>query len=327
MRQTPVCSPRIQIHERQQVIEVKIAFFDSGIGGLTVLHEAIKRLPDEDFLYYADTKHVPYGTKTLEEVNRFVKESVAEIMRENIKALVVACNTATSAAIDELRGMYDIPIIGMEPAVKPAVERSLGEGKRVLVFATPLALSLTKYADLVARVDDHSIVDSIPLPELVQYCEQLEFDAGIIGKYFEAKLASVDLSRYGTMVLGCTHYPFYKLILREILPPHIELIDGSRGTVKRLVRMLESSPEQGDGNPRGTQDVRGNQDTGDAQDTCDTQDTRNIQGTRDVSNVRDIRTPESGGKPDILADIHFMCSDHNEHYINKMKLALAFLNR
>ncbi|GGA45113.1 glutamate racemase [Paenibacillus physcomitrellae] len=217
---------------------MRIAFFDSGIGGLTVLNEAIRKLPDEDFLYFADTLHVPYGTKSLAEVNQYVKESVQAIMQEEIKALVVACNTATSAAISELRGMYSIPIIGMEPAVKPAVEISLEEGRRVLVFATPLTLSQAKYTDLVARVDDHSIVDSFPLPELVPYCESLNFDPVEIGQYFRTKLAPLDLSQYGTVVLGCTHYPFYRDILREVLPAHIELIDGSKGTVKRLTTML-----------------------------------------------------------------------------------------
>ncbi|ANS77114.1 glutamate racemase [Paenibacillus yonginensis] len=218
---------------------MRIAFFDSGIGGLTVLSEAIRRLPAEDFLYFADTLHVPYGTKSLAEVNQYVKESVHAIMQEEIKALVVACNTGTSAAISELREMYSIPIIGMEPAVKPAVEKSLGKGRRVLVFATPLTLSQVKYTELVARVDDHSIVDSFPLPELVPYCESLNFDPVEIGHYFRTKLAPLDLNQYGTVVLGCTHYPFYRDILQDVLPAHLELIDGSKGTVKRLISMLD----------------------------------------------------------------------------------------
>lgn len=220
---------------------MRIAFFDSGIGGLTVLTEAMKKLPKEDFLYFADTLHVPYGTKTLPEVKRFVQESVSTVMREEIKALVVACNTATSAAIEELRRMYDIPIIGMEPAVKPAVKRSQAAGKRVLVFATSLTLSLSKYTDLVARVDDHKVVDSMPLPELVQYCEQLHFDRDEIERYFSRKLSGIDLGQYSTIVLGCTHFPYYKGILKQILPPHIELIDGSRGTVERLCALIGDS--------------------------------------------------------------------------------------
>lgn len=222
---------------------MRIAFFDSGIGGLTVLTEAMRKLPNEDFLYFADTLHVPYGTKTLPEVRRYVEESVSRIMQGDIKALVVACNTATSAAIEELRRTYDIPIVGMEPAVKPAVKRSQAAGKRVLVFATSLTLSLSKYTDLVARVDDHKVVDSMPLPELVQYCEQLQFDRVEIERYFSRKLAGIDLSQYSTIVLGCTHFPYYKSILQQILPPHIELIDGSHGTVERLCSLIGCSAQ------------------------------------------------------------------------------------
>lgn len=214
---------------------------------MTVLAEAMRRLPKEDFLYFADTLHVPYGTKTLPEVRRYVQESVNIMMREEIKALVVACNTATSAAIEELRRTYDIPIIGMEPAVKPAVKRSQAAGKRVLVFATSLTLSLSKYTDLVARVDDHKVVDSMPLPELVQYCEQLQFDQEEIERYFSRKLSGIDLGQYSTIVLGCTHFPYYRSILQQILPAHIELIDGSHGTVERLCSLIDGSttPAQG----------------------------------------------------------------------------------
>ncbi|MGG6310378.1 glutamate racemase [Paenibacillus macerans] len=226
---------------------MKIAFFDSGIGGLTVLQEAMKKLPGEDFLYFADTLHVPYGTKTLAEVKQYVQESAERIMKEPVKALVVACNTGTSAAIEELRHTYSLPIIGMEPAVKPAVKRSQTAGKRVLVLATSLTLSLSKYTDLVARIDDHNVVDSMPLPELVQYCEQLQFEPLEIERYFSRKLAGIDLGQYSTIVLGCTHFPYYKGILRQILPPRIELIDGSQGTVERLCCLLGDSANTNSG--------------------------------------------------------------------------------
>ncbi|PGS53698.1 glutamate racemase [Bacillus sp. AFS041924] len=217
---------------------MRIAFFDSGIGGLTVLNEALKKLPNEDFLYFADTLHVPYGTKSKEEVSAFVKKSVEMIIKEDVKALVIACNTATSIAVNELRKMYDFPIIGMEPAVKPAVEMNRTTGKRVLVFATPLTLKQTKYNELISRVDDLSIVDSLPLPELVRYCEELNFDEDLMIDYFKSKLSLFNIEQYGTIVLGCTHYPFYKNILKKILPKDIQIVDGSNGTVKRLIQLL-----------------------------------------------------------------------------------------
>lgn len=217
---------------------MRIAFFDSGLGGITVLHEAMKRLPKENFLYFADTLHVPYGTKSKEEVDTYVKSSVAAIHKEGVKAIVIACNTGTSISILDLRRMYDIPIIGMEPAVKPALEFSRSTGKRVLVLATPLTLKQAKYTELVSRIDDQSLVDSLPLPELVGFCEQLNFDRNVISEYFSSKLAAIDLSLYGVVVLGCTHYIFYKDILREIVPHDIQIIDGNAGTVNRLLQVL-----------------------------------------------------------------------------------------
>ncbi|KAF9116793.1 hypothetical protein BGX30_005835, partial [Mortierella sp. GBA39] len=227
------------------VNNMRIALFDSGLGGLTVLSEAVKQLPNEDFLFFADTLHVPYGTKTKDQVLDYVRQSVDMILQDEIKALVIACNTATSAAAEELRREYDIPIIGMEPAVKPAVERNRLTGKRVLVAATPLTLHQSKYTQLVSRVDDHSIVDSLPLPELVGYCESLEFDPDRMTRYFLDKFADYRLEEYGTLVLGCTHYPFYTRILRQILPPHIEIIDGSAGTVRRLDYILKKTGTSG----------------------------------------------------------------------------------
>ncbi|MDR6551185.1 glutamate racemase [Paenibacillus qinlingensis] len=227
---------------------MKIAFFDSGLGGITVLNEAMKRMPHEDYIYFADTAHVPYGIKSKDEVLAFVKQSVDTIIQEDIKALVIACNTATSIAIAELRKMYAIPIIGMEPAVKPALEMNRSSGKRVLVFATQLTLQQAKYRELVSRIDDMGMVDSVPLPELVEFCENLLMDGPQIMDYFNQKLAPFDLTAYGTVVLGCTHYPFYSRILSRILPSHIHIVDGSKGTVNHLMQVLQDSEQlQGTG--------------------------------------------------------------------------------
>jgi glutamate racemase len=218
---------------------MRIALFDSGIGGISVLTEAVRRLPKEDFLYVADTLHVPYGSKPKEQVKQHILDAMKLVMQEPVKAVVIACNTATSIAIEELRSSMDIPVIGMEPAVKPAVEISRSSGKRVLVLATPLTLRENKYNELVHRVDDMSIVDSLPLPELVEYCEALNFDPDEIKAYCRDKLSAYSLEQYGTVVLGCTHYPFYKRILAELLPVNTRLVDGSLGTVKRLRDILE----------------------------------------------------------------------------------------
>lgn len=215
---------------------MKIGFFDSGVGGITVLHEALKQLPKESYIYYADTDHVPYGTRNKEEVRALVLEAVEFMAQEGLKALVVACNTATSIAINELRQKYSFPILGMEPAIKPAVEKN--GSRRVLVTATPLTLREEKYQNLVSRIDHAHIVDGVALPELVEYAEKFIFDEEIIIPYLREKLGAYDLHQYGTVVLGCTHFPFYKKMFQEVFPPNTDIIDGSPGTVKYLKNIL-----------------------------------------------------------------------------------------
>ncbi len=216
-----------------------IGFFDSGIGGLSVLKEALQLLPSENYLYYADTRHVPYGPKSREEVRGYVFEAVDFLVQQGIKALVIACNTATIVTVSDLRKKYGFPIIGMEPAVKPAVEKNKKNHKRVLVLATELALKGEKYRSLVAKVEGRHIVDSLPLPELVEFAESYVFDESIVVPCLKEKLSGFDLEQYGTVVLGCTHFPLFKAHFNKILPPHIDLIDGSLGTVRHLKNLLE----------------------------------------------------------------------------------------
>lgn len=215
---------------------MKIGFFDSGIGGITVLNEALKILPQADYIYYADTDNVPYGIKSKEEVKKFIFKAVKFIIRKNIDALVVACNTATSIAIHDLRDKYNIPIIGMEPAVKPAIEKN-GE-KRVLVLATPLTLREDKYQNLVSKVDSDNIVDSLPISGLVEYAEQFQFNTQTVITFLQNKFDLYDMNLYGTVVLGCTHFIYFKKYIKQIIPANIDLIDGNQGTVRHLKNVL-----------------------------------------------------------------------------------------
>lgn len=226
---------------------MQIGFFDSGIGGITVLHDAIKMLPNEDYLYYADTLNVPYGPKPKNQVKQYVFDAVEFIVKQGVKAVVIACNTATSVAIEELRIKYDIPIIGMEPAIKPAVEKNIID-KRVLVTATELTLKEEKLQNLVNRVDSEHIVDFLPLPGLVQFAERFEFNESTVLPYLRDQLGRFDLKKYKTIVLGCTHFPFFKDMFRKVLPAQIDMIDGNMGTVKNLKRILEDRNLLNDGN-------------------------------------------------------------------------------
>lgn len=217
---------------------MSIGILDSGIGGLTVLKEAVKLLPGEDFLYYADTKHVPYGTKPKDEVIGYIFNAVDFFADQGVEALVVACNTATSIAINDLRKKYSFPIIGMEPAVKPAVEKA--DNRRVLVLATPITVREKKLHDLVIRLDSEQTVDLLALPGLVEFAEDFIFDEETVIQYLLDELSGFNLKEYGAVVLGCTHFVFYRKHFKRILPHGVEIIDGNIGTVKRLKALLES---------------------------------------------------------------------------------------
>ncbi|GIO35333.1 glutamate racemase 2 [Paenibacillus antibioticophila] len=228
---------------------MRIGFFDSGIGGLTVLHQALRFLPHEDYLFYADTLHVPYGEKTKDEVRAYILDAADFIAGQKVKALVIACNTATSIVIEELRTRYDFPVIGIEPAVKPAIERWAGKQKKVLVLATNLTLKEKKYNDLIQRIDQGESVDSLALPGLVQFAENFEFDEEKVVPYLEKELSRFDLKQYGTVVLGCTHFPYFENSLRRVFPKEVDFISGSIGTAKHLRRILElkNQMDQGTG--------------------------------------------------------------------------------
>lgn len=217
---------------------MKIAFFDSGIGGLSVLKEALKIMPNEDYIYYGDTENAPYGTKSKEEVKNLTFDAVKFLVNFNIKALVIACNTATSAAVRALREHYDFPIIGMEPAIKPAVQKNCNTGARVLTLATPLTLREEKFKSLVSRFDKNHIVDMLPAPRLVEFAEKFIFEGQEVENYFKEILPH-DISEYGTLVLGCTHFPLFRKTLAKVLPAGIDIIDGNRGTVNHLHEVLK----------------------------------------------------------------------------------------
>lgn len=240
-------SDKINKNNRKNDAEVKIGFFDSGIGGLTVLHQALKLLPDEDYIFYADTLHVPYGEKSREEVRRYIADAVDFIADQGVKAIVIACNTATSVAVKELRERYEFPILGIEPAVKPAILHCEGTPKKVLVLATPLTLKEEKYHHLVKSLDRHDIVDSLALPGLVRLAEDFEFSEERVLPYLREQLSPLHLSEYGTVVLGCTHFPYFSGLLGTMFDDDTEIISGSRGTASNLKNILEARGQLDDG--------------------------------------------------------------------------------
>ena len=216
---------------------MNIGIFDSGIGGMTLLHQALVMLPDESYIFYADTDNAPYGTKSREQVIALVDDVMRFMTMHDCKAVVIACNTATAAAAEIMRQKYPVPIIGIEPAVKPAIKES--HGKRVIVAATPLTVREEKLQNLVRRVDDTHLVDLLALPRLVEFAERGEFVSDGVEQYLRNAFSPYRLEDYAELVLGCTHFNYFKDTFRKILPVNVHMIDGSEGTIRQLVHVLE----------------------------------------------------------------------------------------
>ena len=219
--------------------EKSIGFFDSGVGGISVLKESLSRLPNEDFIYFGDSINAPYGTKNVNEVKELTFNAVDFLLDKGVKMVVIACNTATSAAIDDLRLRYtDIPIIGIEPALKPAVEVS--RGKSVIIMATPMTLAEKKFSNLMELYKDEVNIIPLPCAGLVELIEDGIIDGEQVEKYLKGKLTKFKQIDVASIVLGCTHYPFIKKELVKIVGDKIIIIDGSIGTVNQLKRKLIS---------------------------------------------------------------------------------------
>jgi len=216
-----------------------IGVFDSGIGGLTVLKKIIEVLPNEKYIYYADKDNVPYGTKHKEEVKEYINNAIDFLVAKDVKAIVVACNTATSIAVKELREKYTIPIIGIEPAAKPAVENR--GNKKVLIMATPTTIKEEKLKYLLESLNAEEYVELLPMPKLVEFAEDKEFESDNVKEYIKEQVKELNLEDYSELVLGCTHFPFFKDILSKIFPRSIQIIDGSKGVANRLKNILEEN--------------------------------------------------------------------------------------
>lgn len=216
-----------------------IGVFDSGLGGISVVREIVRDLPHEQVLYFGDSANAPYGTKTPEQVRDLSEAIVERFAREGVKAIVIACNTATSAAAETLRQQYSIPIIGMEPALKVACDR--GEHQHVIVAATPLTLREHKFAVLMKRfADEHTIVKQ-PCPQLVKIVESGKLDDhDLVMRTLHTLFDNDDLDSVDSVVLGCTHFVFFREYFRELLPDSAAIIDGNEGTVRHLRDVLES---------------------------------------------------------------------------------------
>ena len=217
-----------------------IAVFDSGVGGISVLRQLRRMLPDEKFIYFGDSANAPYGAKTTEEVRTLTLAAAEKLRKEYpIKALVVACNTATAAAIGTLRAAYpDLIVVGIEPALKVAVDH-LPHGS-IGVMATDVTLREEKFDALVHRFDAEHAIYRIPAPGLVQLIEAGKSDSPETDALLR-QILSPYLGKIDALVLGCTHYPFVTRRIKRILGPGTVVVHGGRGTARETHRRLEKA--------------------------------------------------------------------------------------
>ena len=217
--------------------DAPIGVFDSGVGGLSVLAEIRALLPHEHLLYVADSGHVPYGEKSPEFIRERSHKITEFLLGQGIKALVVACNTATAAAVADLREHYpDLVIVGMEPAVKPAAAAT--RSGVVGVLATTGTLQSARFAALLDRFANDVRVITQPCPGLVERIEAGELESPVTRALLEGWVQPLLAAGCDTLILGCTHYPFIKPLLLELIPADVRLIDTGAAVAKQLLRLL-----------------------------------------------------------------------------------------
>ena len=216
-----------------------IGVFDSGVGGISVLRHLVKLMPQERYLYFGDSANAPYGTKTKEEVKKLSFAAAEHLLSKGIKALVVACNTATSAAINDLRSAYpELIVIGIEPALKLAADKF--PGGNLGVMATPMTLREEKFAKLLERFDESCTIHKIPAPGLVELIESGRGDSPETDALLRTLFAPYG-NQLDALVLGCTHYPFAHRAISRVLGDKVTLLDGGEGTARETKRRLEQA--------------------------------------------------------------------------------------
>jgi len=219
--------------------EGAIGIFDSGVGGLTVLHAMLGALPHEDLVYLGDTGRYPYGTKSAETVTRYSIENVDFLIARGIKLLVVACNTASSVALTALAARYPVPIVGViEPGARAAVART--RNGRVGVIGTEGTIASGAYTTALRALRPDLEIYTRPCPLLVALAEEGWVEGPIPRGVVEAYLATLEKSGIDTLVLGCTHYPLLKAVIGEVMGAQVTLVDSAEETARAVAELLEA---------------------------------------------------------------------------------------
>lgn len=238
---------RARAHERRRPIGV----FDSGVGGLTVLHELLVRLPEEDFVYLGDTARFPYGERAPAEIERFSAQMAEELLRRGVKLLVVACNAATSAALPMLRRRMmettlSVDVLGVVTPESLQAVASTRSG-RIGLLATPATVASGAYEQAVAAIDAHVTLHAVACPTLASIIQEgTQFDERAVQTVREA-CAPLRAANVDTVILGCTHYPLIRLMIQRMLGPEVRLITSGAALARQVEHALGARDLRSDG--------------------------------------------------------------------------------
>lgn len=227
-----------------------IGLFDSGVGGTSIWKEVHALLPHENTIYLADSKNAPYGLKTKDEIIHLSCKNTELLLEENCKIIVVACNTATTNAIKELRAKYDVPFIGIEPAIKPAAIQS--KTQTIGILATKGTLSSALFHENVSKHPNVTIIEQIG-HGLVQLIENGDLDSLEMKELLENYLLPMVEKNIDYLVLGCSHYPYLIPQIKKIIPPSIKIIDSGEAVAKQTKKILEEQQLLNDSNNNASQ--------------------------------------------------------------------------
>ncbi|MCM8799954.1 MAG: glutamate racemase [Candidatus Omnitrophica bacterium] len=215
-----------------------IGVFDSGVGGLTVVKELIRQLPLENIVYLGDTARVPYGTKSKSTIVRFTLENILFLLKQNVKLIVIACNTSSSMALEEARNYFKIPIVDVVlPGAKEAVYAT--KNKRIGVIGTPATIKSRAYEREIKRLNSSIKVISKPTPLFVPLVEEGLFYSAISLKISRMYLKDFKEADIDTLVLGCTHYPLLKPLIQRVMGKNVTLIDSAEQVVYEVKELLK----------------------------------------------------------------------------------------
>ncbi len=214
----------------------RIGIFDSGVGGLTVLRELYQQLPRESILYFGDTARLPYGNRTSQEIIHFVREILIWMQQEQVKMVIMACNTSSALALDVVRQEFDLPILGV---ILPGARAAVRQGKRIGIIATPATVASNAYRDAIHEIDGSVQVWQQSCPEFVPLIEQNRIHDPHTKKVAQGYLQPLLDAKIDTLVFGCTHYRHLIPVFREILPTSIQLVDPASYVVRAARKELE----------------------------------------------------------------------------------------